>query len=270
MCGDLETNIIACINNVLNYLRSSNVSSNVVGSNVFGDISKEFDVVAEDILANCIANALNDVVIVGEERGVRRYGGSKWIAVIDPVDGSSNFDAEIPWSSISVALAKNSPNTYLTLKDVVFAVVAEIFRDRMYMYRNGDVEIIGSRVSRRGLPKPMLLGYFETLDSYKPIESYMSLRGRVTLRSLGSAALDIVYVGLGNAEGFIDMRSKLRNVDVVAALKIALAMGAKAYVCDFNDALTIPIEDLIKIRCILVGYNEAYLTKLIEAIWKTS
>mgnify|MGYP001772867663 CR=1 FL=1 len=261
----LEDSMVFCINTVLEYLRSGRVSGSVIGLNVSGDTSKEFDVVAEDILTSCISDRLNDVVIVGEERGVRMYGSGRWFAVIDPVDGSSNFDAGIPWSSISIAIAKRGADKPC-LKDVVLAIVAEIFRDRIYIYKNSSIKILGADISRREAPKPILLGYFEVPEAYRPVERYLAIRGRITLRSLGSAALDIVYVGLGNAEGFIDIRSKLRNVDVAAALKIALTMGAKAYTCDFNDVELIPLDNLVKIRCIAVGYNDYYLSKLIEAI----
>lgn len=262
---NLEDSMIFCINTVLDYLRSGGASDSIVGLNISGDVSKEFDIVAEDILAGCISNRLDDVVIVGEERGVRVYGGGRWLAIIDPVDGSSNFDAGIPWSSVSIAIAKRGVDRPC-LRDVVLAMVAEIFRDRIYIYSNGFTKVLGADIGRRGVPKPILLGYFEVPEAYRPIERYLTLRGRVALRSLGSAALDIVYVGLGNAEGFIDMRSKLRNVDVAAALKIALSMGAKAYTCDFNDVELIPLDNLVRIRCIAVGYNNEYLSKLMDAI----
>lgn len=266
MFENLKTSIIVCINKVLDYLRSGRASDIIVGSNVSGDVSKEFDIVAEDILTHCITSVLDDVVVVGEERGIRRYGSGKWIAVIDPVDGSSNFDAGIPWSSVSVAVARRTSNNRTTLENVVLAIVAEIFRDRMYIYRDGSIEIAGNGISRKSFPKSILLGYFETPEAYRPVERYISQRGRVALRSLGSAALDIVYVALGNAEGFIDVRSKLRNVDIAAALKIALTMGAKAYVCNFTDAMSIPLDDLVKIACIAVGYDEVHLLKLVDAI----
>ncbi len=260
----LEDGIVQCIDRVLNYLRSDRISSNIIGFNLFGDTTKEFDVIAEDILTSCIVDQLSDVIIVGEERGVRIYGSGKWIAIIDPVDGSNNFDADIPWSSISIAIARKE-NGSSTLRNVVFAVVAEVFRNRMYIYRDGYVDIKGGKISRKEYPKPILLGYFESPESYKPIEKYISIRGKIALRSLGSAALDIVYVGLGAAEGFIDMRSKLRNIDVAAALKIATTLGAETYICDFNDVNKIPLEKPVKIRCIIVGYNSTYLSKLLEA-----
>lgn len=266
MNRDLETRIVACINSALNYLRSGSVSSKIVGMNVSEDTSREFDLVAEDILVSCIVNTLNDVVVVSEERGVRRYGEGRWIAIIDPVDGSTNFDAEIPWSSVSIALARSSGESSTTLKDIVFAVVAEVFRDRMYIYRDGAVEVLGGGATRRSTPKPILLGYFETIESYRPVWNYMKVRGRVALRSLGSAALDIIYVGLGNAEGFIDMRSRLRNVDVAAALRIALTMGAGAHLCSVDSVANMQLENIAKVGCIVAGYNDGYLTKLLEAI----
>ncbi len=252
---EIRIGITKCVDDVRKYLLGE-TSRNIIGSNVSGDISKEFDLVSEDILSNCLREVLGEVTIVGEERGVRQYG-SKWIAIIDPVDGSTNYDAEIPWSSISIAIARKRDNN--TLRNVDFAIVSEIFRNRMYIY-NGGISILGRNRYRSSTPKPIVLGYFESYSAYKPLENYINYRNaKLAIRSLGSAALDIVYVGMGNAEVFIDARAKLRNVDIAAALRISMGLGAKAYVCGYRDPLDIPIDRIDRIKCVLVGFDDRYL-----------
>ncbi|ADM28511.1 inositol monophosphatase [Ignisphaera aggregans DSM 17230] len=254
--NEIKMGIVKCVDNVRRYLLGE-TPRGIVGNNVSGDISKEFDLIAEDILSNCLREVLGEVMIIGEERGLRQYG-SRWIAIIDPVDGSTNYDAEIPWASISIAIARGGRSN--TLKDIEFAIVSEIFRDRMYVYDYGDVRIGERKIYRGVIPKPIVLGYFESYSTYKPLENYIRNRNeKLTIRSLGSAALDIVYVGMGNAEVFIDARAKLRNVDISAALRIAMALGAKAYVCDYRDPLDIPIDRIERIKFILVGFNDRYL-----------
>jgi myo-inositol-1(or 4)-monophosphatase len=266
----LWDSLLRCVESVRQYLRSPTVRFDVVGSNPFGDVSKGFDVEAEEILRKCIANALSDVAVLGEEEGLKVYGSGapKWIAVIDPVDGSTNFSFNIPWASISLAVAPYKSGA--RIRDTVFAVVAEIFRDSMYIYRDGKVVVAGSRLSgRRSEPAPIVLGYFDSEGSAQPVLSYISRSSRkLTIRALGSAALDIVYVGLGNAEAFIDARAKLRNVDVAAAVRIATALGAKAVDCSdgFRDALDIGIENGERVACIAVAYSEAEYRRVLESL----
>lgn len=259
--------LINCVNNVRKYLESSSISFDVVGYNPFGDVSKRFDVEAENILRKCIVDSLKDVVFIGEEEGVNIYGNPKWVVIADPVDGSTNFSSDIPWASISVAIAPYRRGA--TIKDVSTAIVAEIFRSRAYVFNNGFVKIYGASEERKKIPAPIVLGYFEFLEAFTPLLRYLSLSSRrLTIRSLGSAALDIVYVGLGNAEAFIDVRAKLRNVDVVAAIRIATALGAKAVECSngLRDALDIPIDVPEKVKCLAVAYDDSVLDNLLKAL----
>jgi myo-inositol-1(or 4)-monophosphatase len=253
--------VLECIDKARKYLISPKVSFDVIGVNVSGDVSKRFDIEAEDIIMNCLKNFLGGFVMIGEERGVRVVGEPEWIIVVDPVDGSTNFTYDIPWSSISVAIAPYTKDA--KVKDIVFAVVSEITRDRVYIFDISSIDVVNFK--RKSPPAPIALGYFESPEAYKPLINYIMMSSRrLTIRSLGSAALDIVYVGLGNAEVFIDARAKLRNVDVAAALRIAIALGAKAIDCSnsFKDATEISINSVEKVRCIAVAYNDEVLEKL--------
>ncbi|MEM4040293.1 MAG: hypothetical protein QXM83_00580, partial [Ignisphaera sp.] len=131
------------------------------------------------------------------------------------------------------------------------------------------VKAIGIDVKRRTDPKNIVLGYFDSYESFKALELYTkNCEGFKVLRILGSAALDIISVALGNAEVFIDVRGrKLRNIDIVAALRIALALGAKAYIPGYRDPLELPLDTTVKIDCI-VGFNDAYLRKVLKVLEK--
>lgn len=264
----IEYSVISCVNKAKSILVLEEPSDRVVGVNPWGDLSKEFDIRIEEALVSCLKDELRDIVIVGEERGIQSYGERKLIAMIDPVDGSRNYEADIPWSAISIAIAngkKDSPK----LGDVFFALLAEISRNRIYIYREGIVKAIGTDIKRRRDPKNIVLGYFDSYESFKALELYIkNCEGFKVLRILGSAALDIVSVALGNAEVFIDIRGhKLRNIDVVAALRIALALGAKAYIPGYRDPLELPLDTTVKIDCI-VGFNDTYLRKVLKILEK--
>lgn len=265
----LRESVLACVQKVRQYLLSSGrTSDKVIGLNPYGDISKAFDIEAEDILTKCLVDKLGDVVIVGEEKGIRVYGLGKLIAIVDPIDGSTNFEAEIPWSAISIAIGANSNKT-TCLSDVIIALVAEVPRDRIYIYENDAVEIIGANIRRRTIPKKIVLGYFDDIRSWKALKLYTEYsEEKKILRVLGSAALDILSVALGNAEIFIDIRDKLRNLDIAAALRIALALGAKAYVYKFESPLDIPIDSVTNISCI-VSFDDLYLRRALDILNQT-
>jgi fructose-1,6-bisphosphatase/inositol monophosphatase family enzyme len=65
-----------------------------VQTNARGDVTKEFDYLAEERIINHCAREFGDPVrILTEERGeVRtRPGAARWTLIVDPVDGSENF-----------------------------------------------------------------------------------------------------------------------------------------------------------------------------------
>lgn len=253
--------VLECVDKVRRYLVSPRVSFDVVGLNISGDISKRFDVEAEEIIVECLSSFLKGFIFVGEEKGVRVFGDPQWVVIADPVDGSTNFTYDIPWSSISIAIAPYAEN--VKVKNIVFAVVSEISRDRVYVFDNGYIDTGSLR--RRETPAPVVLGYFEDPESYKPLISYTKASPRkLAIRSLGSAALDIIYVGLGNAEVFIDTRAKLRNVDIASALRIATALGAKAVNCSkwLEEAEDMAIDRLEKVECIAVAYDDDVMHRL--------
>jgi len=260
----LEEVLLAAATRAVAYLRSAFVSSEVVGIGEGGDLTREFDKVAERIVLDTLKEYLGDVRVVSEEAGV--VGRGSWLAVVDPVDGSANFEAGIPLASVSIGLARDSDN--MRIRDMVAAVVAEVFRDAIYYFdRDGGFKAIGVGARRRSPPADVVLGYFESLESYLPFLELSKLLGRrPRLRSLGSAALDIVYVALGLALGFVDARARLRNVDVAAAISIASSLGAKAYLCSGVDALEVELTRLGKVDCIVVGYDEAIAKTMLEAV----
>jgi len=255
------------VKSVITYLRSGQVGFNVVKEGLFGDVSKEFDVMAENIaVTNLRASGLGDFILVSEESGVTTYGSNpRWIIVLDPLDGSYNYEAGIPWSSVSIALAPYKADARVA--DIEVALVAEVCRDVVYSYVRG-VGCFENNSPCRRLSKPprIVLGYFEDLHTYEVIPAYWSVRGKTKVRSLGSAALDLVYVGLSRVEGFIDIRARLRNVDVAAAIAIAESCGAKTYLCGGEPATELRVGELVRVKCLVAGFNDEVARTLISIV----
>ncbi len=262
--GLLEEALVAAATRAVMYLRSAYVSRRPLGPGVGGDVSREFDVVAEEIIARTLRGYLGEVRLVTEERGY--LGEGPWLAVVDPVDGSLNFDAGLPIASVSIGIARNTDR--VSAKDIEAAVVAEVFRDALYLYdgRSG-FRAIGVAARRRERPSDILLGYFESPESFEPYARFArATKSRPRLRSLGSASLDIVYVSLGMAMGFIDARAKLRNVDVAPSLAIASGLGAGAYLCDGTSAATITLREVSRVECLVVGFDEEMARLLLKSM----
>ncbi len=264
----LKDKLERLVREAMTTLRRGGLSSDVVGIGAGGDLTKSFDKVIEDMLVNGIREIFNDeVLIVTEELGVRSFSGEpKWLVIMDPVDGSTNYDAGIPWVSISLAVAPLKSSN-VRVNDIELAMVGDVFGDKIYTYLRGRVKVNGKDIRRLKRPKNVLLGYFESPDAYSIVPKYFRIRGRkAALRSLGSIALEIVYVGLGRAELLTDLRAKVRNLDVAAAYRIAEALGAKGVMCGKEPLSNLIINKLVRVPCLIVAYDSEVLFRALKAL----
>ncbi len=202
-------------------LRDLACTSEKLGEQISGETVR-IDIIAEDYIVSGLRTELgNDIRIVTEEKGV--IGRGNLTAIVDPLDGSKNYLNCIPWASVSIAFVPSNKS----LRDVVAGAVSPIFYGEPISFARGHGCRLGhSSVKKREPPERFIYVYIEHPDAAHSIAKIIGELGRgYKIRSLGSAALEISYVGLGRGTAFIDLRSKLRNVDLAAGLGVVLECG---------------------------------------------
>ncbi|MEM4018480.1 MAG: hypothetical protein QXW46_06970, partial [Sulfolobales archaeon] len=55
-------------------------------------------------------------------------------------------------------------------------------------------------------------------------------------------------------------------VDIAPSIAIANSLGAKAYLCNGENAVDIAIDDIEKIECLVVGYDDEIARALLKAV----
>ena len=87
------------------------------------NVVTESDFKSEEYIRNAIRTTYPQHNILGEEHGYEDHG-SEYTWIIDPLDGTSNFAAAIPWFGVLIALLKdNQPvlaGAYLPMTDEVY------------------------------------------------------------------------------------------------------------------------------------------------------
>ena len=172
--------------------------------------------------------------VICEERGEVVLGAEpRLVILLDPLDGSKNYAAFVPWAAVSIAAAP-AAHELITLDELVAGVVAPIFNWPPISFAKGAGVFEGNSTPLRTPIQRILLYYAESAEQLRVIErvvnAFRSRGYRVSSRSYGAAALEITWAALGRALAFIDLRGKLRNVDVAAALGIAREAGAYIHV----------------------------------------
>ena len=214
------------------------------------------DLVAEEYIIETLRSEGFRGPIITEERGLVEGPDGDVLALIDPLDGSKNYSNCIPWSSVSIAFAPTR-NHRVAPGEVLAGAVAPIFYGEILSFDASDCYLGGRQVeaSRRS---PFIYVYIEHPEAARGVAKMVeALGGGYKIRSLGSAALEIAYVGIGRGTAFVDLRPKIRNVDVAAAVGLASKCGAESLTLQ-GDTITISTTGVERLGPIIVaGKDEA-------------
>ena len=240
-----------------------------VQTNARGDVTKEFDYLAEECIINFCAREFPDPVrIWTEERGeVRtRPGPARWTLIVDPVDGSVNFARGNELSSVSLALL---PGEEVPRPDAVTAaLVGGIFTGTIY-----EAEV-GSGAWRNGQPiRPSattkLADALISIDFHfgaSPSVSrlYPLLQSIKDTRRFGSGAFEYVVVASGGVDAYVDVRDTLSPENYMAAYLIVAEAGGVT--SDRFGKPLAPIRSMTQGQSIVAAATPALHAAILEAL----
>jgi myo-inositol-1(or 4)-monophosphatase len=187
------------------------------------------DKTAESMIVSALKTLIPDSGFVTEE-GTAGRTNEKYVWIIDPLDGTTNFLHHIAPHSVSIALMEDD--------QLVLGVVYDVKPDEMfYAWKNSPAYLNGTEinVSTTSNISHALIGTgfpyydFERVDDYIAAMKHLMQNTR-GLRRLGSAAVDLSYVAAGRFDAFFE--HALHSWDVAAGVFIIQQAGGR--VSDFN------------------------------------
>lgn len=191
-----------------------------ISERIFAELRRFFP---EDDYCSEESNAMDDVLTL-----TGRYA---W--VLDPIDGTNNYALGVPICAISLALLKDGIPVY--------GYIYDYSRDQLVHGGPGQGLYDGKRKVRIE-DKPLdARGVIGCSFPMKPevLEPLLPLLSEYRVRSLGSAAMNMVYTAIGLLEGCIDYRVKVWDV----AGGNALIIGAGGEYHSLSDTPTFPLEE---------------------------
>ena len=193
----------------------------------FGDISLAADLEAERIIVETLMQELGSrVMVVAEERGIIKDRESyDYVVVIDPIDGSNNVSAGIPFYSGAIAIAEGEK-----YPDIVAAAAIDYITGDFYSATldKGTLKNWKEKLTIRSDVKHVDDAYV-SLDprifKKAPEAALRVLQRAKNIRFFGSSVLEILYVVLGRINAFIAFPKIMRVVDIAAPLFIYSMAG---------------------------------------------
>jgi myo-inositol-1(or 4)-monophosphatase len=205
-------------------LRTGYSKEHQVGYKGVIDLVTEVDHQSEAYLLGEVRRDFPAHHIFSEESGVI-HGNEEHVWYIDPLDGTVNYAHHIPVFCVSIAYAYQS---HLTL-----GAVYDPLRDELFTAERGKGAYLNGRPVSASqtteLQRSLLVTGFPydtwntPQDNFANFEKFAKLSQGV--RRLGSAALDLCYVGSGRFDGYWEL--SLNPWDVAAGGLLCEEAGAK-------------------------------------------
>jgi myo-inositol-1(or 4)-monophosphatase len=186
-----------------------------------GDATHPLDAKAEEIIIRGLEASGLPLSVISEEAGfVELNGGGGKSVLVDPVDGSRNAAAGIPFYCSSIAVSEGN-----RLRDVELAYIVNLANgDEFWAEKGGGAFKNGERVSTQRDDILRLVAF----DAHVPGKEIPRLMPLLSLtrkaRCLGSTALALAYLAAGGASVFV-VPSLSRSFDFAAGWLLVREAG---------------------------------------------
>jgi len=188
------------------------------------DIVTDADNASEEYILTEIRREFPNHDILTEETATE-ITGSKWMWIVDPLDGTVNFSHGYPAFSVSIALMEN--------KELIAGVVHDPWKlETFSAIRGGGAFLNGEPIAvskAESLSRSILATGFPYDRAVSPINNVAEFSRVVTkvqgMRRGGSAAIDLSYVACGRLDGFWEL--KLNPWDMAAGMLLVEEAGGR-------------------------------------------
>lgn len=216
--------------------------------------TKKIDQVAEDCVIAYLTEHPLCSLLISEEAGKVTLDGERGTIFLDPVDGTFNAVAGIPFYALSIAYAEGGYTQKAFVRNLASG---ETFTAEKGSFAHCNKKPI--RVSTvSNLDESAMSVYGRKFDPTRVLQVGQKIR---RWRLLGASALELCYIGAGRIDGFIDLRGTLRVTDAAAGMLVCSEAGGR--VTDTNGhVIRFPNEVTVG-RC-LVATNTVLHHKVIE------
>lgn len=164
-----------------------------------GDWTHPIDKKAEDIILSGLEAAGEPLSVISEEAGLIEFGGGGKTVLIDPIDGSRNALAGIPFYCSSIAVAGGE-----SIEDIGLSYVINLSNgDEFWAERGRGAYKNGRRIYAQK-DDALYMAAYEAQSPGKDISEILPLlKGSRKARCFGSTALALAYLSASAISVFV-------------------------------------------------------------------
>jgi myo-inositol-1(or 4)-monophosphatase len=225
-----------------------------IGMGADGTPTQRIDQVAESCILAYIEDHPLARVLISEEAGRVEMDGEAGTLFLDPIDGTYNAVAGIPFYALSIAYAENGVIRNAYVRDLAGGETFSAQKGKKAFLDGKPITV--SKTS--SLEKSALSIYGRKFDPGRVLNLGQKIR---RWRLLGASALELCYIGCGRIDGFIDLRGTLRVTDAAAGMLVCMEAGGA--VSDLEGRPLVFPDEVTIGKCI-VATNGVMHRKIIE------
>ena len=220
--------------------------STEMGMGADGTPTQKIDRIAEEAILETLNEHGNPLNVLSEEADFIDNGAEQTL-VIDPIDGTYNALAGIPFYSVSLAVGRE------VMSDIEFGLIRDLANGTVYHSEKGrGAYKDGSpiKVKEYDPDKSVFLLYLGSNANPKAFELAAMAR---RARNYGAASLELAMVASGVADLYmVDAEPMIRLVDLAAGALILREAGGEIYNTD-GDVLEMRFGPRERSNFIAVG-----------------
>ncbi|MCQ1537798.1 bifunctional fructose-bisphosphatase/inositol-phosphate phosphatase [Methanocalculus taiwanensis] len=212
------------------------------------------DDIAESLVLDHLREAGICQRVISEEAGVIDLFGGEGTVYLDPIDGTYNAVAGIPFYALSLAYARDGQMSEGYVMDLASG-------EEFYAARGSGAFLDGQPISVStvsSLHTSAMSLYGKKFDPLRIIRLGSEIR---RWRLFGASALELCYVACGRIDGFVDLRNTLRITDAAAGMLICTEAGG---VVSAPDGGVVSFPDDVRAGRCMVATNAVIHRKVIE------
>lgn len=234
------------------------------------DLVTDADVAAQKIIYAILMEQFPTHRFLGEESDagydkidLDQIGADEWCWVVDPIDGTANYVHRLPNFAVSIGLVRGGESQV--------GVVYDPMADEMFSAVRGGGAWLNDKSIRAStctsMSQALIAASFPPNIQRDSIEVEQFLEVLVaaqSVRRLGSAALNLCYVGCGRLDGY--WAGKVQSWDIAAGALVATEGRAVLTARDGSPfqltrgdltvASTQPLHDELR-RCLAVNHRRS-------------
>ncbi len=232
----------------------------VLAAGVGGDDTTAIDAAAEAVIVRRLEQLDLGFTLVSEELGERDFnGGGPWRVVCDPIDGSLNAKRDIPFFSLSLAVADGE-----TMGDVCFGYVYDFGTGEEWTAeRDGGAFRNGTPLGAvRPKDRIEILSFEATTTAQVADKAAQLVGSAYRLRIMGSLALSLCHLAAGRVDAVCSLKPA-RSVDIAAGQLLVRECGLAIELFEDPPFEAAPLDLAGRSRVVAAGTQE--LCRTLEA-----